>query len=509
MPNATTAVMCATILTVAACGGTDAPPTTVQVSDSLVTGIVVQPIKATTSTSTTYYSSSSLGLAWTAPRKSMLVRYDVRLTDQGTGIRSTVTSLTTSVTITGLKAATGYRVDVIACGTDACTDPAASTITTMPNEVWQLQGSGANVAGLTRSVPDGNVKLHVVRYGADAPSALAGRLIMYYGPFQANAKGLAAGVTTAPATTSAGSSYLAFTSLVGTSGLISPTSAAPLVRDVNTGQGVPLSAALGGRMRLFFEATDASNRTRILSLDAQDGYAGRDFNSGAATTCASTADYAGGGCAPTVVIGLEGDAANGNARIANARQFKIGYPTQSDWRWDGAVGTFMVFTTDAIPGCSTSQRNHGYAVWDGVRWVVQYASVGGCPKLLASMQAAHPVHLGGGRYKLYYGDPSDITGKVANSNLPFLGPKKLLFADAALTGDPARVDFEDWEPVSAARTITFLWPDGSTLNATARGYIDDFSIVAPTADLSLQVFYVAITDGTIAPFSAAAILVNP
>ena len=99
--------------------------------------------------------------------------------------------------------------------------------------------------------------------------------------------------------------------------------------------------------------------------------------------------------------------------------------------------------------------------------------------------------------------------KVAASPLPFLGPKKLLYADGTLTGDPAKVDFEDWEAVTVGRTITWLWPDGSALNATARGYIDDFSIVAPTADLTLQAFYVAITDGSVVPFSAAAILVNP
>ena len=35
------------------------------------------------------------------------------------------------------------------------------------------------------------------------------------------------------------------------------------------------------------------------------------------------------------------------------------------------------------------------------------------------------------------------------------------------------------------------------------GDIDDFSIVAPTADLALHVFYVATTDGTVVSFSAA------
>ena len=71
------------------------------------------------------------------------------------------------------------------------------------------------------------------------------------------------------------------------------------------------------------------------------------------------------------------------------------------------------------------------------------------------------------------------------------------------------VDFEDWEGTTSARTAIFIWPDGTRLSAGAAGYIDDFSVVAPTADLALQVLYVAITDGTVTPFSAAAVLINP
>jgi hypothetical protein len=366
------------------------------------------------------------------------------------------------------------------------------------------------MAGLRRIVSDGNVKIHAFRYGNDAPAALAGRVQLYYGPLQMNAKGLAVGVTSTSANASSADSYLAFTSRAGTTGLVSPPAAAPIVRDVATGQAVPLTAAMGGRVRLFFEAADASNRTRILSLDSQDGYTGLDFNSGAATVCSSTADYSsGGGCFPSVVLGVEGDATLPNPRIQNARQFKIGYPTMTDWRWDGAPGTFMLFTTDFIAGCSTSQRNHGYAVWSGTAWTVQYEATGGCPKLFRSVQAGHPLHIGGVKYKLYYGDPSDVTGRLPGSMLPFLGPKKLIYGDGAISGDPARVDFEDWEATSAGRVLTFLWPNGTPMDATARGYIDDFSVVAPTGSLSLQVLYLAITDGTVAPFTTAAVLVNP
>ncbi|MES2176389.1 MAG: fibronectin type III domain-containing protein [Gemmatimonadota bacterium] len=498
-------------LVLCACGGgADGVTTSSSASPNAVTSLAATPVAAVTVGGTAYFSSTRLNVSWTAPARGSAVRYAVAWTDQIAKVRAVRTTTTLGFGLSELKAGTPYKIDVTACTTDACADTAvASTTVTTAGEVWQLQGTGASVVGLLRIVSDGNVKLHVMRYGQDAPPALAGRLLMYYGPMQANAKGLAAGVTVLSASVGTSSSYLSFSSRAGSSGLISPPTAAALVKEVNTGQGVPLSGVAGGKVRLFYEATDATNKTRILSVDSQDGYTGLDFNSGASTVCATAADYAtGGGCAPSVVIGLEGDAVNPNARITNARQHKIGYPTQTDWRWDGSPGTYMLFTTDALGACSTFPQNHGYAVWSGTRWDVQY-DAGGCPKLFKSVQAAHPLHLGGVKYKLYYGDPSDANGKVTTSPLPFLGPKKLMYADGALTGTATRVDFEDWEGTAAGRIITFLWPDGSPLNATARGYIDDFSIVAPTGDLALQVFYVAITDGNIAPFSSAAVLINP
>jgi hypothetical protein len=129
--------------------------------------------------------------------------------------------------------------------------------------------------------------------------------------------------------------------------------------------------------------------------------------------------------------------------------------------------------------------------------------------MMTSMQAAHPLHLGGARYKLYYGDPSITAGRVASSPFPFLGPKKLVYADGATAGDALRVDFEDWETPARGREVRFLWPDGSELNSTAEGYIDDFTVLTPTTSAALQVMYVAITDGTMPPFSASAVLVNP
>ena len=242
-------------------------------------------------------------------------------------------------------------------------------------------------------------------------------------------------------------------------------------------------------------------------IDSKDGYYGLDFNAGAAATCTTAADYSpGGGCEPTVAIPVDGDV-NGNSKITHSRQFKVAWPTLDSPHWDMSVGSFMVFTSDRVTGCSDVQQNHGYAVWDGVKWVVQYRD-NGCPKLFTSAQAAFPFHSGGARYRLYYGDPSITTGR-ATGNLPFLGPKKLIYADGSVSGAAGIVDFEDWEAQTSARDVVFLWPNGDQMDARAEGYIDDYHFLTPTGDPNLQVMYVTITDGAIAPIAVAAVLLNP
>ena len=120
-----------------------------------------------------------------------------------------------------------------------------------------------------------------------------------------------------------------------------------------------------------FEATGADGKTRVLSVDSKDGYLGLDFNAGPAGTCSTATDYqSGGGCEPTVVIGVDGDA-GGNRGITNARQNKIAWPTLDSPHWDMSPGTFMVFTLDRIASCTTYSMNHGYAVWNGSTWAVQ------------------------------------------------------------------------------------------------------------------------------------------
>lgn len=478
------------------------------------TAVTLSAVAPQTVGSNSFSSSSKIAVSWVAPTAYVVDHYQIIASENSGGTSPSVSANAgeTSKTLTGLKAGTTYSVVVVACADTACTSYGSATALsrTTSDEHWQLQGSGNTTTGLTRIVSDGNVRISATRFGAEAGGSTANRIQLYYGPNATTSprQALTTALTSTATSASVSSSYSSFVGSGASTGLISPSTAATLVKTIATGQGVPLSSAMGGKVRLFFEATGADSKTRIFTIDSVDAYVGQDFNSGTATTCSTTADYSnGGGCALVTAIGIEGDSSGANSKISNARQHKVGYPILTDWRWDGAAGTFMVFTTDSVTGCSTSNMNHGYAVWNGSAWSVQYET-NGCPKLFKSAQAAFPMHLGGVTYKLYYGDPSITTGKLTSS-LPFLGPKKLVYADGSKTGAVDRVDFEDWESQSVARNVNFLWPNGDLFDATAEGYIDDYHFLAPTGSLDLQVMYLAITNGTETPFAAGAVLLNP
>lgn len=452
-------------------------------------------------------SSTQLQLSWSAPAV-LPAQYEIEATDRVTGStqRLLVEATSNQALLSGLKASTAYDVTLKACADAGCSRyRSASATASTPAEHWQLQGTGNSVAGLLQPVADGNARLSATRFGPEA-GLTANTVQFYYGP--RGFSGLAVATSGVVSAASPGS-YQQFSSLAASSGLRSPGTSGNPIQSIMTGQGVPLGGSLGAKVRLFFESNDADGKTRIYSVDSVDGYNGRDFHSGAATQCSSAADYAAAGpCAASLVIGVEGDGAFANPKLRAARQHKLAWPTQEDWRWRGEAGSFMVFTVDAISGCSTASHNQGYAVWDGSRFQVQ-VEPGGCPKLFKSAQAAVPMHLGGARYKLYYGDPSITSGRLSGSGLPFVGPKKLLYADGTRSGAAGTVEFEDWEGVAQARELVFLWPNGELLDARAEGYIDDFHFLAPTGSLALQLGYLSITDGVVVPFAALAVLLNP
>jgi hypothetical protein len=84
-----------------------------------------------------------------------------------------------------------------------------------------------------------------------------------------------------------------------------------------------------------------------------------------------------------------------------------------------------------------------------------------------------------------------------------------VYADARTSSGASTVEYEDWEDVSVARDVRFLLPSGELLNDAAEGYIDDFHFLTPTGSTDVQVLYMSITDGTVTPFAATAVLMNP
>ena len=106
------------------------------------------------------------------------------------------------------------------------------------------------------------------------------------------------------------------------------------------------------------------------------------------------------------------------------------------------------------------------------------------------MQAPVPVHLGGAKYKMYYGH-TDATDTTCTSSNPVPGAKKILYADGATSGAVGTVEFEDWEDKAYQRGMTFLWPDGTPLDSCSEKKLDDFVVYMPTFSADYQVMYMA------------------
>lgn len=459
--------------------------------------------------SSTFYSSASLTAQWNA-RSSGVDHYLLVASDTGGGAPLTYTASAASntATLTALASGTEYRIAIKACFNTDCSssiDGNSVTITT-DEEFWQVRGTGSSFATASHIVADGNTKAYALLWGAEAGAGLSGKAQLYYDPSTGTEKGVKIGTlnaSVAPITASPDS----FANYTGLSGFGFRRN------DANGQQGtgpatfqvIALSPRLGGNVRLFYEASDADGHARVHSVDSRDGWLGRDFHSGPATICQESDLLPAAPCAATLAVGVAGD---GNAKVDAARQLKVGLPTLDRWTWDGEPGTFMVVTihygTDK--SCSSTFFNLGYAVWDGTRWNLQYGA-NGCPKTIPGIQAPMPVHAGGNRYKLYFNHNTTNNGGVNQFK-----PMKLLYADAATTGDPTLVDFEDWESITRARRVNYLWPSGALLTDEEKSMLDDYQIWMPTNDPSLQVIYSNMSCPNNAcgpPFIGMAVLINP
>jgi hypothetical protein len=125
------------------------------------------------------------------------------------------------------------------------------------------------------------------------------------------------------------------------------------------------------------------------------------------------------------------------------------------------------------------------------------------------MQAPAPIHLGDGRYKLYFSN--NVTPNTQQQFDFNNKPVKLMYGTAAA----GLITFEDFESMDTAREVNFLWPDGSlmplctTASAGAETKLDDYTVFSATGSLDTQVMYANFSCGSKGPFTATAILLNP
>lgn len=461
-------------------------------------------------TGSPYASSTRLRAGWLPPGEPV-DHYLLALTDDGIGKETVVRveSPADRIILDGLKSGTGYSVSLTACLDPQCTevmiaDAAASGAT--GEEYWRIQGEGHSYEDALKVVEEGLVLAYALRFGREAGPELAGRTGLFFNP--GGGKGWNGGVLIA-LNNSAGTGLDALSHFSSTANGIeqscpigpeNPVCPVPGIGTIGASQPVPLGSRPA--VRLYFEATsveEPGRPTRVYYLDSQDGYKGQDYNSGPSTRCGD-GDYApGGGCEPGLAIGVSGDAGVPDSGLVQVRQSKIGYRIRDSWLWDLRPGTFMVIT--GADACGATENGLFYAVWDGGQW--ETVKDGECARVLVP-KAHGPVvvHLGGDAFKLYYEDESrGHTGK----------PLHVIYAGGA----NGTLDFEDWEPVEAAREVHFLWPDGTVLDAEEESGLGDHMIYIPEGIPGPQVMYLnlggrdnANWDG-ISMGIGIAVLVNP
>jgi hypothetical protein len=122
----------------------------------------------------------------------------------------------------------------------------------------------------------------------------------------------------------------------------------------------------------------------------------------------------------------------------------------------------------------------GYATYDGTDWTYEFEA-NGCPRLFMGMRCPSIVHLGGAKYKLYYGNNQTPQAAWSDS----LKPKYVMYSFGK-----RYPTFDDWEGRDLARKINYLWPNGTLLTPVQESFMDDFTFFAPVAnDPDFQIQY--------------------
>ena len=481
------------------------------------TAVVIANVGERTVGTSRFSSAGQLAVSWRAPTGYVVDHYEITAAESvfGTSPTTAVAATETSTTMTGLKSATTYSITVKACSNSTCSLSGASSpaVGTTAEEYWQLQGtSGATSDAVSRATSDSNTLNYALSYGDWAGDSLRGRIRYYYNPNVASEKGVKTALSTSVASSTV-SSLTTFDVLSGY-GLVAGTSTAVPASGISTTIGQAIAIPYNGKVRLMVEAQGTDRTNRIYQIDSADGYVGVDFNAGNGTLCSvPNGDLTtSGACAPSIALGLTQDGFT-SPGVTAFRQMKLLYPTQTSWVWNGAANTPMIVTMDlntaTAAACAQYKFTQGWALWDGTKWALQYASDGTCPKLFDGMQAPAPVHLGDGRYKLYYSN--NVTPSSQQTFNFDNKPVRVIYGSAS----GSTIAFEDFESMSAAREVNFLWPDGSLMalftGSTTGGEtkLDDYTMLAPTGNLDVQVMYTNFSGGSKGAFTAVAVLLNP
>lgn len=483
-------------------------------------GIIVNQTGGVTIAGTAYKSSTRLAVSWTAPTGQTVDHYEVTATESMQSTKVTGTSTGVAATLTGLRSSTTYAVAVDACLNVACTSKLTASATaagTTPEEYWQIQGDGGSYAAATKVVTsEGQTLSYALKYGNDAPGAVAGRVRYFYNPGGPTAWGPGLRVAVNGSTDMDAGSLSSFSKIdAGMRNACDPNvdAAGCPAGDVAMMAFQPIPLTNPQRIRVFYEGNDPHSVgfvTRLYSFDLQDGYLAEDFHPDAGVQICGgpgSSDFTPTGkCAPTLVMGVASDDAG--SPFTHVRQSKIGYPKQSDWRWDMDAGAFIIMT--AADSCGVTQDGIFYATWTGATWAVK-KETNGCAKPMA-LYGHGPVivHLGGMRYKLYYEESS-----LSQPGQDKAKPLKLLYADGTVTGASGAVEFEDWEVADAGRHVHFLWPNGTLLDAGQESGLGDHFILMPNSNADTQYMYMNLGGGDDDTPSEAstglgmAVLVNP
>lgn len=483
-----------------ACGGSIGISSSSGSTSTWAAALSVSQTGAVTVGSTEYFSSQKLVAAWQPPPDVIVDHYELTATEavQNSSVTAQATATEVTATIDVLKAGTAYTVTLKACEDADCTAYAsadAGASGTTAEEVWQIQGTGNSYDDATRIVDDGSSLPYVIAYGSDAPDGLAGKYKFYYGASPTSSWGEGLHIATSETTSTEANLLETFDPIQAGIKLSCDTamdSTACVDGSINIHAMQPIPLATTETIQLIFEAETLKamgmsaflQSSRLFAIESQDGYVGEDFNAASNTAiCNATAgenDLAEGEeCAARVIIGLDTDAVadGGGSGMSDLRQSKVGFPELDSWKWDQSAGTFMVVGGASTTACGGTQGVY-YAVFDGTNWAMD-KNDDGCPKqLIEEGHGPTLQHLGGARYKLYY--------ESGNHTTDYEKPLKVLYADGALTGDAAVVDFEDWETEDQAHDVTFLWPDNTELNSFQESALGDHDIMVAGDDLDLQ-----------------------